>query len=29
MSSEIAAMPSAGDVAEELARRYESEMIAP
>jgi UDP:flavonoid glycosyltransferase YjiC (YdhE family) len=29
MSTQICAMPSAGDVAEELARRYESEMIAP
>jgi MGT family glycosyltransferase len=29
MSTEICAMPSAGEVAEELARRYESEMIAP
>jgi UDP:flavonoid glycosyltransferase YjiC (YdhE family) len=29
MSTEICAMPSAGDVAEELARRYGSEMIAP
>jgi UDP:flavonoid glycosyltransferase YjiC (YdhE family) len=29
MSTEIHAMPAAGDVAEELTRRYESEMIAP
>jgi UDP:flavonoid glycosyltransferase YjiC (YdhE family) len=29
MSTEIRAMPPAGVVAEELTRRYESEMIAP